>query len=385
MYKICDMKKALVIGGTSGIGLSLCKKLLDRGYSKVLAVGLLRDNNLPLDDNRIEFKSINLLNDDLSFIDEVKDCINTLIITCGFGRVSHFEDLKEKEIENLVKINFSVIANILHKFYSKIESKNDFYTLVMGSIAGHIASPLFSVYGAAKAGLCSLIENLNIELKAQGYSNRILDVSPGLLAGTGFNGGDTDLSKLDALSGELLDCMFEKKEIFIPQYDEVFKDVINRYQNDHMKFGEESYNYKMEKGRISKKPQLIVGYLSGTFDLFHIGHLNLLKRAKEQCDYLIVGVHKSGAWKGKETFIPFEERLEIVRNIKYVDEAHMSCKEDCDAWEKYHYDKLFVGDDYKGTERFKKYEEFFKDKGVQIVYFPYTKGTSSTQLRGKLK
>lgn len=378
------MKKALVIGGTSGIGLSLCKKLLDRGYSSVLAVGLLRDNFLPLDDKRIEFKSINLLNGDLSFVDEIKDSIDTLVITCGFGRVAHFDDLKEKEIENLIKINFSVIANILHKFYSRIKSDNNFYTLVMGSIAGHVASPLFSVYGSAKAGLCSLIENLNIELKAQGYSNRILDVSPGSLSGTGFNGGGTDLNKLDSLSDELLNNMFGKNELFIPQYEEVFKDVIARYQNNHIKFGEESYNYKMEKGRISKKPQLVVGYLSGTFDLFHIGHLNLLKRAKEQCDYLIVGVHESGAWKGKETFIPFEERLEIVRNIKYVDEAHKSFKEDSDAWEKYHYDKLFVGDDYKGTERFKNYEEFFKTKGVTIVYFPYTKSTSSTQLRNKI-
>jgi len=124
--------------------------------------------------------------------------------------------------------------------------------------------------------------------------------------------------------------------------------------------------------------------LSGTFDLFHIGHLNLLRRAKEQCDYLIVGVHESGAWKGKETFIPFEERLEIIRSVEYVDEACKSFDEDSDAWNIYHYDKLFVGSDYKGSERFKKYEEFFKDKGVEIVYFPYTKGTSSTQLREKL-
>lgn len=379
------MKKALVIGGTSGIGLSLCKKLLDRGYSKIISVGLIRDNAPPLIDERIEFRSLNLLNDDLSFIDELKDMVDTLVITCGFGRVTHFEDLKEKEIENLIKINFSVIANILHKFYSRIKSVDNFYTLVMGSIAGHIASPLFSVYGSAKAGLCSLIENLNIELKAQGYTNRILDVSPGSLSGTSFNGGKTDLNKLDQLSDELLDNMFNRKELFIPQYDEIFKDVIARYENNHMKFGEESYKYKMEKDRISKKPQLIVGYLSGTFDLFHIGHLNLLKRAKEQCDYLIVGVHESGSWKGKETFIPFEERLEIVKNIKFVDEAHISFKEDSEAWEKYHFDKLFVGDDYKGTERFKKYEEYFKDKGVKIIYFPYTKGTSSTQLRNRLK
>lgn len=128
----------------------------------------------------------------------------------------------------------------------------------------------------------------------------------------------------------------------------------------------------------------VIGYLSGTFDLFHIGHLNMLRKAKEQCDYLIVGVHKDASHKGKETFIPFEERKEIVGSCKYVDEAVESCKEDSDAWNLYKYDKLFVGSDYKGTERFLKYEEFFKDKRVEIVYFPYTQGTSSTQLRKRI-
>jgi glycerol-3-phosphate cytidylyltransferase len=126
---------------------------------------------------------------------------------------------------------------------------------------------------------------------------------------------------------------------------------------------------------------MTIGYLSGTFDLFHIGHLNLIRRAKEQCDYLIVAVHDSGKWKGKETFIPFEERKEIVGACRYVDQVVDSPVEDSDAWELYHFDKLFVGSDYKGTERFNRYEEFFKDKGVEIVYFPYTQSTSSTQIR----
>ena len=119
----------------------------------------------------------------------------------------------------------------------------------------------------------------------------------------------------------------------------------------------------------------------GVFDLFHIGHLNLLKRAKEQCDFLIVGVHESGAWKGKETFIPFNERKAIVSACKYVDRVVDSGTEDSDDWNLYHYDKLFVGSDYKGTARFQRYEEYFGDKGVEIIYFPYTTSTSSTQIR----
>ena len=137
----------------------------------------------------------------------------------------------------------------------------------------------------------------------------------------------------------------------------------------------------LEQG-VVKKP--VIGFLSGTFDLFHIGHLNLLKRAKSECDYLVVGVHRDASHKGKETFIPYEERLEIIGACKYVDMAVEACAEDDDAWKIYRYDKLFVGSDYKGTPRFAKYEEFFKDKGVEIVYFPYTKSTSSTQIRDKI-
>lgn len=128
---------------------------------------------------------------------------------------------------------------------------------------------------------------------------------------------------------------------------------------------------------------MLVGYLSGTFDLFHIGHLNLIRRAKECCDYLIVGVHDSGSWNGtmRETFIPFDERKEIIRACRYVDEVVDAGPEDSGDWERFHFDKLFVGSDYQGTDRFLRYEEFFRDKGVDVIYFPYTQTTSSTQIR----
>ena len=96
---------------------------------------------------------------------------------------------------------------------------------------------------------------------------------------------------------------------------------------------------------------------------------------------MIVGVHPDASHKGKETFISYEERMEIVRAVKYVDKVVPSVPEDNEAWRLWNYSKLFVGSDYKGTERFLKYEKFFEDKGVEIVYFPYTQGTSSTQIR----
>lgn len=132
----------------------------------------------------------------------------------------------------------------------------------------------------------------------------------------------------------------------------------------------------------------IVGYTTGVFDLFHIGHLNILKRAKENCDYLIVGVtvDELVSYKGKKAFIPFEERAAIVEAIKYVDKVVPQTSMDkMEAWKKLKFNRMFVGDDWKGTDLWNHWEEEFAKVGVDIVYFPYTKQTSSTELREALK
>lgn len=132
---------------------------------------------------------------------------------------------------------------------------------------------------------------------------------------------------------------------------------------------------------------MIIGYTTGVFDLFHIGHLNMLKNAKAMCDKLIVGVtvDELVAYKHKKAVIPFEERLEIVRNIKYVDVAvPQTSMNKFEAWEKLHFDVMFVGDDWYGSEKWKDYEEQFQKVGVRIIYFPYTKGTSSTLINQTL-
>ena len=131
----------------------------------------------------------------------------------------------------------------------------------------------------------------------------------------------------------------------------------------------------------------MIGYTSGVYDLFHIGHLNLLKNAKGLCDKLIVGVtvDRLVKYKNKKPVIPFEERIEIVRNIKYVDAAIP--QEDLDKfkmWEKLHFDVLFVGDDWYHSPRWDEMEKKFKDVGVRIVYFPYTKRTSSSLINETL-
>lgn len=138
---------------------------------------------------------------------------------------------------------------------------------------------------------------------------------------------------------------------------------------------------------VKKKQRGVVGYTTGVYDLFHIGHLNILKHAKENCDYLIVGVTVDDlvSYKNKKHFIPFEERIEILRNIDFVDKVvPQENMNKMEAWERLHFDKMFVGSDWKGTEKWDKFEEEFAKVGVEIQYFPYTKGTSSTKLREAL-
>ena len=376
------MKKALVIGGANGIGLAMAL-LLAKEYEQVTIIDKVGSNmEMP---NNVVIEIANLLNSDLSFLANHHD-IDTLIITAGFGRVTRFENITEVEISNCFQVNSVAVTKILRHYYPRMQQTENFYCAVMGSIAGLVSSPLFSLYAATKAAICRLTESLNIELEKSGTDNRILNVSPGSIKGTRFNGGDNDLTQTSLLAKEIIKRMYSHSTLYIPQYEEVFKGVIDRYHTDPHQYGVDSYEYKMNCGRFNDKPQLIIGYLSGTFDLFHIGHLNLLRRAKQHCDYLVVGVHKDASHKGKSTFIPYEERVEIIRSIGYVDKVIPSEPEDCDIYIKgiVKYDRLFVGSDYKGTERFERYEAFFADKGVEIVYFPYTQGTSSTQLRDAL-
>lgn len=132
-----------------------------------------------------------------------------------------------------------------------------------------------------------------------------------------------------------------------------------------------------------------VGYAGGAFDLFHIGHLNILKHAKSHCDHLIAGVVSDEmllVTKGSLPVVPLAERLEIVRHIDFVDEAVAEINEDkMDTWRALHFDVYFKGDDWKNTERGRRLERQFAEVGVEVIYFPYTVSTSSTALRLALK
>lgn len=132
---------------------------------------------------------------------------------------------------------------------------------------------------------------------------------------------------------------------------------------------------------------MTIGYTTGVYDLFHIGHLNLLKNAKGMCDKLIVGVtvDELVAYKGKKALIPFEDRIEVVRSCKYVDAAVPQYDMDkLSACKNLGASYLFVGDDWYGTEKWNAYEKQFAEAGIKIIYFPYTHGVSSTQIRNAL-
>lgn len=132
----------------------------------------------------------------------------------------------------------------------------------------------------------------------------------------------------------------------------------------------------------------VIGYTTGVFDLFHVGHVNLLRNAKSMCDYLIVGVTVDELvhYKNKRAVIPFEERVEIVRATRYCDLAvPQESMDKLEALRRYKFSRMFVGDDWYKTDKWEELEKEFSESGVEIIYFPYTKTTSSTVINSTLQ
>lgn len=136
------------------------------------------------------------------------------------------------------------------------------------------------------------------------------------------------------------------------------------------------------------KKKYKVGYTTGVFDMFHIGHLNIIKRAKEQCDYLIVGVSTDEvveSYKHKKPVIPFEQRKTIIEAIKYVDEVVPQVNMDkYEAWKKYHFEAIFHGDEWKGSDMYNEIEAKLKAVGCDMVFLPHIDGVSTSQIVRKV-
>lgn len=133
---------------------------------------------------------------------------------------------------------------------------------------------------------------------------------------------------------------------------------------------------------------MIIGYTSGVFDMFHVGQLNLLKNAKGMCDKLFVGVNTDEAvmaYKNKKPFTPFEQRIEIIRSIRYVDAVFpRACLDEIQMHDILKFDLWFIGDDWFGSDMYNDYEKRITGRNVRIVYLPYTKGISATAIKNNL-
>lgn len=243
------MKKALVVGGANGIGLSIATELANRtDVEKVYIVdkALLSDE---FANEKFEVYQFDLTQEDYSIFDKFQD-IDTLMITAGFGRLSLFKNVDESMIPLSFNVNTIPVMRIIKRFYNNLESQQDFYCGVMVSIAGFMSSPFFSIYAATKAALKVFIESVNVELLKGGSGNQILNISPGSLKGTSFTNGKTDLAVTAPMAQAIIAEMEKKSDLFIPQYDEVFKTVLQRYQEDFRKEGAHSYDYKLERLKV---------------------------------------------------------------------------------------------------------------------------------------
>lgn len=190
-----------------------------------------------------------MTSDDYCFFDQFSD-IDGLMITAGFGRLALFKDVTEQHIIESFNVNTIPVLRLIKRFYGKLEANSDFYCGVMDSIAGWMSSPFFAVYGATKAALKIFIESVNVELMKGGSPNCILNVSPGSLKGTSFTSCETDLSLTSPVANAIIEQLEAKNDLFIPQYEEVYKNVLERYHSDFRAEGEHSYDYKLNSGRI---------------------------------------------------------------------------------------------------------------------------------------
>lgn len=240
------MRKALVVGGANGIGLSIATELANKqDIEKVYIVDKVFFSD-EYSNEKFDVYQFDLTQEDYSIFDKFKD-IDTLMITAGFGRLALFKDVEEEMIPLSFNVNTIPVMRIIKRFYHKLESQQDFYCGVMVSIAGFMSSPFFSIYAATKAALKVFIESVNVELQKAGSTNRILNVSPGSLKGTSFTNGKTDLSVTAPMAQAIIAEMEKKNDLFIPQYEEVFRTVLQRYQEDFRKEGAHSYDYKLER------------------------------------------------------------------------------------------------------------------------------------------
>ena len=244
------MRNPLIVGGASGIGLALAHLLATQEDTETVWIV---DRNLPTaeqDHPKFRVLQFDLTHEDYSIFNQFPT-IDGLFITAGFARLALFKDIDEAHLVSSFQVNALAPLRIVHHFYDRLQQKADFPCAIMVSIAGFLSSPFYAVYGATKAALRSFIESVNVELSRADTPNRILNVSPGHFSGSQFEGGtSTQLDQLFPLAQEILSRALAHNDLYIPQYDEVFHAVLDRYQADFRKEGQRAYDYKLQSGRV---------------------------------------------------------------------------------------------------------------------------------------
>ena len=352
------MKKAVVIGGSNGMGLALSIELIKKGYFLEIAdISSPNESELGYGPEKYNYTYTNLLYFDEDLFKRYADDISVevLVITAGIGRIADFQFHHIAEIDKVLKIDTISTIQIIRVFYDRILSKDTFYTGVMGSIAGWMSSPSASVYSAAKAGIVRFIESVNIELEMSGTKNRILDISPSSFKGSRFYGGKNNTSLMSDLASEITRRMFKCETRFIPQYEEIFRDVLERYNKDSHEYGIYSYKYKEKSGRKDNVTRVRIGYFQSDFETITIETIHTLREAKEHCDYLIVGIEKK---ETDEIDTQFENKAAFLEVCKYVDKVVDASKSVFDSWEHLHFNRLFSESDYYTTGHYIKYEDY---------------------------
>ena len=244
------MEKIVIIGGTSGLGLSLAIELRKRfGQSNILIVGRNKPNKL-CDKYNFNFHKIDLSSPNY----EWKFCQNSnyIIYTSGVGKISKFDEIEDKDINKIISINAINVIQLINSKKKELKLLDDCKISVVTSIASKIPSPLFAIYGATKAMVSSYISSINIELKKEGFKNQIIEIAPGYIEGTSLYGKKTDLKKLHKVSKIILDNIDENKNFIIPENEKMYLEIIERAQKDPFEFGSESYDYKNLKQKKRK-------------------------------------------------------------------------------------------------------------------------------------
>lgn len=210
------MKNVLIVGGTSGIGLSIALNL--KQVENVYILGRHKPvYDLP---EHTSYYFFDLQTFDLNIFEQFSE-IDTLIISAGFGKLGLFKDITDQEIQDYFPVNTVGTIRIIKYFYNKLLLAPDFYCCVIGSISGYMSSPFFAVYAATKAALRIFIESINVELEKSNSSNKILHVAPGAINGTAFTGAINSPEQTRELAIDIIEKIKAKQDLFIPKYEEI--------------------------------------------------------------------------------------------------------------------------------------------------------------------